>query len=131
MSDNKNQNKPISLDEWLKDKPTQEVDLCREAARVNNAYLDYIRYHCCAICDKELSDAERETLSPYSFLRTCNEHRKYSGFFLAERVREMLAQGKDPLEHVQKVTIKTISSCPTCGNATEVKVEAPEDVKSQ
>ncbi len=97
LQSERNPNKPLSFDVYLSGKTQQEKELIAEALSVYKTDEQYRRNTCCNICDKELSEYELSTIKHNHFLNTCLDHRKYAIFFRADLVREVLAEGRDPL----------------------------------
>lgn len=80
--------KPISLKEWVEKNCPEQKRLIKDALRVQREYDKYFGSRCCDICDKELTPQElNNNLTPFHFLKCCDEHLKYSEWFDREKAR--------------------------------------------
>ena len=91
--------KPMSLQEFY-DKHKESHDLIKELMKLigENQYYEYRKVHGtkCDICDRPLTEEERQSVRPDSFNFTCTDHRFYHNYFNRDMVRVELGFPQTP-----------------------------------
>lgn len=82
--------KPISLQEFA-DKHRENIDLIKEVVKVITDNYTYSRRTTCAVCDKELTPEEINSLKPEHFHYTCNNHRSFANYYMLDGIRKDIA----------------------------------------
>jgi hypothetical protein len=81
--------KPMSLQEFA-DQHKENYDLIKEVVILYNEISHYQHETLCAVCDKELTAEEINSLQPSHYYFCCFEHAEYRGCYTIAPIRKKL-----------------------------------------
>jgi hypothetical protein len=88
--------KPMSLQEFA-DRHSENYDIIKAVIDLYHKNIIYNLYTICAVCDKELTEEEKNAVEPSHFYRCCKEHAEYRSVCLIDPIREKLGYKKGNL----------------------------------
>lgn len=85
------QRRIYKMSDYMKEMlPDVDFETIKNVVKNYRSFQSNIHGRFCDVCMKQLTDEERQMMSPMDFMACCLEHRGYAQHFQVEKVREKL-----------------------------------------